>query len=97
MGGGRVGGSGRGAASRTLTRPAPSHAPARPPAQTVTIERPLPLEMRLGWNPTLSPDEASIHDVGVEGLTIEFAHRPYLGHHHVRAAAGLGLLPLPPG
>jgi len=47
---------------------------------TVTLERPLPLEVDTSWSPELRALMPSVQEVGVEGLTMEFSGTPYPGH-----------------
>jgi len=47
---------------------------------TVTLERPLPLEVQTAWTPELRALTASVREVGIEDLAIEFAGTRYPGH-----------------
>ena len=47
---------------------------------TVTLERPIPLEVRTAWTPQLRALTSSVNEVGIEGLSIEFAGTRYPGH-----------------
>lgn len=46
----------------------------------VTLERPLPLEVRKAWKPILKTYEPRVSEVGIEDLSIEFPVKPYPGH-----------------
>lgn len=46
----------------------------------VTLERPLPFDVRLAWSPTLSVFDPDVTEVGVESLSFEFPVTPYGGH-----------------
>lgn len=47
---------------------------------TVTLERALPVRIRPEWHPEVLAVAPEVSEVGVVGLTIEFAHTPYPGH-----------------
>lgn len=47
---------------------------------TVTLERPLPLEVDTAWSPELRALAPSVREVGIEDLTLEFAGTRYPGH-----------------
>ncbi len=47
----------------------------------VTLARPLRVDVRTEWSPALAPFRASVREVGVEDLAIEFPEVPYAGHH----------------
>lgn len=49
--------------------------------QTVLLERPLRVDVRLSWKPALYADLPTVRDVGIEDLTIEFPDQMYVGHH----------------
>jgi len=50
--------------------------------KTLTLDRPLRIDVRLDWNPVLIPEAPTTRDVGIEELTIEFPDDRYAGHHH---------------
>jgi hypothetical protein len=47
---------------------------------TITLERPLRIDVELRWRPQISSYQPTIEEVGVEGLTFEFPAVPYPGH-----------------
>ena len=47
---------------------------------TITIERPLRTDIRTEWTPVIKQFSPSLHDSGIENLTIEFPKTPYKGH-----------------
>ncbi|MBI1336605.1 MAG: family 16 glycosylhydrolase [Phycisphaera sp.] len=47
---------------------------------TVTLERPLRLDIRKQWQPTLRQFKPNVTECGVEDLAIEFPLTPYRGH-----------------
>lgn len=47
---------------------------------SVTIDRPLWLDVRAEWAPTLHRFEPTVSNVGIEDLAIEFPAKPYAGH-----------------
>ena len=49
-------------------------------ASSVTLERPLPLEVDTRWSPELRAVTPSVQEVGIEGLTVEFPATRYPGH-----------------
>lgn len=51
---------------------------------TVTLERPLPLEIDTAWTPQVRAAAPSVRGVGIENLTIEFAGSTYPGHFKER-------------
>lgn len=46
----------------------------------VLLERPLRLDIKTSWSPTLKTYEPSVSEVGIEDLSIEFPVTPYPGH-----------------
>ncbi len=48
--------------------------------QAVTLNRPLPWQIRSAWQPTLRVSMPSVYDSGIEGITIRFPSAPYEGH-----------------
>jgi hypothetical protein len=48
--------------------------------QRVTLERPLPFDVRLAWQPTLSVFAPDVAEVGIEAMSFEFPVTPYAGH-----------------
>ena len=46
----------------------------------VTLNRPLRWDVRTAWSPTVRAFSPSVHDVGIEGMTISFDAVPYEGH-----------------
>jgi hypothetical protein len=49
-------------------------------AGSITLERPLPLEVEPVWTPELRALSPSVREVGIEDLTIEFVGTRYPGH-----------------
>ena len=49
-------------------------------AGSVTLERPLPLEVELAWSPELRAVAPSVREVGIEDMTLEFVGTRYPGH-----------------
>jgi hypothetical protein len=49
-------------------------------AGTISLERPLPLELDLRWAPEVRAVAPSVQEVGIEGLTVEFPLTRYPGH-----------------
>jgi hypothetical protein len=47
---------------------------------TITLERPLRLDVELRWLPAIRSYRPTIEEVGIEGLTFEFPAVPYPGH-----------------
>ena len=47
---------------------------------SITLERPLPLEVETAWSPEVRSLSPSVREVGIEELTIEFAGTRYPGH-----------------
>jgi ribosomal protein L21E len=47
---------------------------------TITLERPLRLDIRKSWSPKLKTYEPNVSEVGIEDLSIEFPVKPYPGH-----------------
>ena len=47
---------------------------------TVTLDRPLWLDIKTKWAPILQTFEPSVSEVGIENLTIQFPVKPYAGH-----------------
>jgi hypothetical protein len=47
---------------------------------TITLERPLRTDVRLGWSPSIYSHIPTVSEVGVEDLTIEFPNTAYSGH-----------------
>ena len=48
---------------------------------SVTLERPLRLDIRKSWSPVLKTYEPTVSEVGIEELSIEFPVKPYPGHN----------------
>lgn len=46
----------------------------------VTLERPLPFDVRASWRPELDVYEPDVSEVGIESLGFEFPATPYEGH-----------------
>ena len=46
----------------------------------LTLERPLPIDLRSEWRPEARRFQPRIEEVGIEHLAIEFPRQPYLGH-----------------
>ncbi|MCA9248682.1 MAG: hypothetical protein KDA42_16265 [Planctomycetales bacterium] len=59
--------------------------------QTVTIDRPLPFDVRPEWRPELVAFEPSVREVGIESLGFEFPNRPYAGHFTERGANAIAM------
>lgn len=50
------------------------------PQREIHFDRPLRTDVRLCWQPTLSPATSSVQEVGIEGISFEFPPTPYAGH-----------------
>lgn len=48
--------------------------------RAVILERPLPYDVKLEWNPELHVYKPTVKNFGLENLTIQFPLRPYQGH-----------------
>jgi hypothetical protein len=48
----------------------------------ISFNRPLRLDVRLTWTPALFSQAPSVHDVGIEDVTIQFPEVVYPGHHN---------------
>ena len=48
--------------------------------KNIKIDRPLRFDVRSEWNPTVSPFEPSIEEVGLENFTIQMAGKPKKAH-----------------
>lgn len=46
----------------------------------ITLNRPIRWDIRARWNPTVRAFDPSVHDVGIEGMTISFDAAAYEGH-----------------
>lgn len=46
----------------------------------ITLERPLPFDVRLAWTPVLNVFDPDVAEVGIEALGFEFPVTPYEGH-----------------
>ena len=57
----------------------------------VTIDRPLPFDVRLEWQPQVNSYQPTVTEVGVENLGFEFPNRPYAGHFTERGANAIAL------
>jgi hypothetical protein len=53
-------------------------------AGTVTLERPLPIEVDPRWSPDVRAVAPSVQEVGIEGFTVEFPGTRYPGHFRER-------------
>ncbi len=49
-------------------------------AGTITLERPVPMEIDPRWTPEVRAVAPSVQEVGIEGLTVEFPVTRYPGH-----------------
>lgn len=47
---------------------------------TITLERPLPVDVRLVWTPEVHRFAPTVQDVGIENLTLRFPDEVYRGH-----------------
>ncbi len=56
---------------------------------TLTLERPLPYEVRAEWKPELHLYRPSIQEVGVEHLSVRFPHTPFPGHFNEKGYNGI--------
>ena len=69
-------------------RTPPSPAPITRSLQTVTLERPLPYDIKQGVNVVdFHPRSMDVSESGVEGLTFNFRWELYAGHHKVSSTA----------
>jgi hypothetical protein len=46
----------------------------------ITLERPLRVDVHLGWSPEVHSHKPAVQEVGIEGLSIEFPDVKYAGH-----------------
>ena len=58
---------------------------------SVTLQRPLRLDVRKSWSPVLKTYEPTVSEVGIENLTIEFPRKPYEGHFTERGMNGIAM------
>ena len=58
---------------------------------SVTLERPLRLELRESWRPTLHRVTPRVSGVGIEDLAIEFPVTPYKGHFTERGRNAIAM------
>lgn len=59
--------------------------------RTVTLERPLPLDVRPEWDPRFTTHVRALTGAGVEGLTIEAVETPQSPHLHDKGYNGITL------
>ncbi|MGM0487167.1 MAG: glycosyl hydrolase family 28-related protein [Planctomycetota bacterium] len=52
----------------------------QPDSKQLVFDRPLRTDVRLEWNPVLTPASSSVEEVGIEHLSFEFPVTPYKGH-----------------
>jgi hypothetical protein len=57
----------------------------------VTIDRPLPLDIRLAWQPVVRSFSPDVTEVGIESMGFEFPDEPYAGHFTERGANAIAL------
>lgn len=57
----------------------------------ITLERPLRFDIRKSWTPVLKTFQATVSEVGIEDLTIEFPVSPYKGHFTELGMNGISL------
>jgi len=57
----------------------------------VTIDRPLPLAIRMAWQPIVRSFCPSVTEVGIEAVGFEFPNEPYAGHFTERGANAIAL------
>lgn len=57
----------------------------------VSLDRPLPFDVRLSWRPTVSAFSPTVTEVGIEGIGFEFPNEPYAGHFTERGANAIAL------
>lgn len=48
--------------------------------KTMTVDRPLPTDVRLEWQPILFHAASSVEESGIQGLSFYFPNEPYAGH-----------------
>jgi autotransporter-associated beta strand protein len=48
---------------------------------TITLDRPLRLDVRTAWRPEILSSTGRLEEVGLEGFTLEFPAVPYRGHY----------------
>ena len=58
---------------------------------SLSLERPLRLDLRESWSPVLKTYEPTVSEVGIENLTIEFPRKPYGGHFTERGMNGIAM------
>ncbi|WDE96480.1 glycosyl hydrolase family 28-related protein [Lentisphaera profundi] len=59
--------------------------------QEILIERPLPFDIKLTWNPFIKTFNPSVSESGVEDLSITFPNTAYQGHFSERGKNGIAL------
>ncbi len=57
----------------------------------VELDRPLRIDVRTEWSPTLHAFEPAVEEVGIENLAIEFPSKPYAGHFTERGMNGIAM------
>lgn len=61
---------------------------------TITLERPLPFDIRQQWRPKIYNFKAFTQNAGVEHLTIYFPQQQYAGHHNEAGFNGIYMVGL---
>lgn len=56
---------------------------------TVTLERALRLDVRMGWSPEIRSFSASVEDSGIENLSLRFSGEAYAGHNNEQGHYGI--------
>jgi hypothetical protein len=56
---------------------------------SITLERPLPLEVDTAWSPEIRAVQPTTREVGIERLTLEMAGTPYPGHFNEEGYNGI--------
>lgn len=59
--------------------------------KTITLERPLPYDLRPEWKPRLSHISPTVQECGIENLTIHFKPTPYQGHFTETGKNGIAI------
>lgn len=59
--------------------------------RVITLERPLRFDIRKSWTPVLKSFQATVSEVGIEDLSIEFPVSPYKGHFTERGMNAIAL------
>jgi len=64
---------------------------AKVDGRRVTIDRPLPFDVRMAWQPAVRSFSPDVTEVGIEAVGFEFPNEPYAGHFTERGANAIAL------